>query len=65
MKGVPLRIALFVLCVIGYIVVFFIGNAITKNRSREFKTTNKLEPIRYELTVKDNKIDTVFIYSLK
>jgi hypothetical protein len=30
--------------------------------SNEIKVNHKLQPIRYELTVKNNKIDTVWVY---
>ena len=54
-----LIIAILVICLI----VFFITRFFYSNK--EIKVDQKLQPERIELVIKDNKIDTLYVYKIK
>ena len=46
----------------GVLVVALIWGGFKLFGSNEIKSHKKLSPIRYELTVKNNKVDTIWVY---
>ena len=46
----------------GIVVIGIIWGAFELSNAREIKSHKKLSPIRYELTVKNNKVDTIWVY---
>ena len=58
--------SMFIACgIIGAIVVALCWGVVTSIFHRtEFKTSEKLKPVRTQLTIVDNKVDTIYIYKI-